>query len=239
MHIPVKISVVGEGHLADATAECCGKWFDLSLPEDAELVYFCVDTPVGIDDVPDVAYVMEQLRGTLRQVPPGIPVLISSQLPVGTCAKIEAEFPEHHLAMQPENIRKNHAVEDFRVQPRMIVGTRHPEDHELIKSVLSHFTPKVIFMSPESAEMTKHSINAFLALNIVFANEVADVCKLVGADIDDVFRGFRSDTRVGDGPLNPNGPYKGGTLGRDIVVLNDIHPDSLFEAIRDSNTSRL
>ena len=231
----MNVSVVGEGHLAEATTVGCGTWFPLTSVQNADLVYFCVDTPVDENDVPNVDFVMDELRKTLTETNPTVPVLISSQVPVGFCAKAEAEFPEHHLASQPENIRKNQALEDFLSQKRMIVGTRHFEDRHLITKVLSHFTPEILWMLPESAEMTKHALNAFLATEIVFANEVAEIAKDVGADVDDVFRGFLSDHRVGSGPLHPGGPYRGGTLGRDVVVLSEHNPGPLLSAIKPSN----
>jgi UDPglucose 6-dehydrogenase len=87
--------------------------------------------------------------------------------------------------------------------------------------------------------MVKHSLNTFLAMEIVFANEIADVCQEVGADVDQVSLGFRSDRRVGDGPLTPGGPYRGGTLGRDVVVLNKHGAGPLLRAIKASNDARL
>jgi UDPglucose 6-dehydrogenase len=234
----MKIAVVGMGHLAEATAECCAEWFELSAPPDADLVWFAVDTPVSEQDEPDVDYVIDELRQTLRDTGTSTPVLISSQLPVGTCAAVENEFPEHHLGVQPENVRKASAVADFRSQRRIVVGTRHAEDHELIRSVVSKFCPEpgdVLFMSPESAEMCKHVLNAYLALCIVFANEAAELCPKVGADVEDVFRAFRLDPRVGNGPLKPGGPYRGGTLGRDVVVLDGLKPGPLLSAIKQSN----
>lgn len=231
----MNVSVVGEGHLAAATSVGCGAWFPLTYVHNADLVWFCTDTPVDENDEPNVASVMDLLRQTLAATPPTVPVLISSQVPVGFCARAEAEFPEHHLASQPENIRKNHALEDFLSQTRMIVGTRFFEDRHIITKVLSHFTPEILWMLPESAEMTKHALNAFLATEIVFANEIAEIAKTVGADVDDVFRGFLSDHRVGSGPLHPGGPYRGGTLGRDVVVLSQHNPGPLLSAIKPSN----
>jgi UDPglucose 6-dehydrogenase len=122
------------------------------------------------------------------------------------------------------------------------VGTRHEEDHELIRSVVSKFCADphgILFMSPESAEMCKHVLNAYLALCIVFANEAAEVCSKVGADVDDVFQGFRLDPRVGDGPLKPGGPYRGKTLGRDVVVMSGLDAGPVLSAIKRSNDRRL
>lgn len=235
----MNISVVGTGHLAEATAECCGEWFTLCRLKNADLVYFCVDTPVDENDNSDVDFVLNALYETLRQVREISPVLISSQVPVGFCAQVESEFPAYHFASQPENIRKLNAVNDFRRQERMIVGTRHDGDHDIIVEVLSKFTDTILWMSPESAECTKHVLNAFLATEIVFANEMAGFVQAVGANVDDVFRGFRSDARVGDGPLNPGSPYQGGTLARDIKILNQYNPGHLIQAVKASNDIRL
>lgn len=220
----VKIAVIGEGHLADATRWGVKDYHGgPSNPLgwtvfEADLIWFCVDTPVDEHDRPDVAFVEAQMLG----LPSDKPILVSSQLPVGTHAKWQAKWPEAHLAVQPENVRKATTNHDFRNQDRIIVGTRWPDDISIITEALSPFTEKILFMSPESAEMVKHALNAFLAMEICFANEIADICKLVGADVRNVFEGFRSDRRVGDGPLNPGGPYTGGTLGRDVRVLNDL-----------------
>lgn len=240
-----RVAVVGTGHLADATAHECAMHFEIiDHVQAADLVWGCWDMPVNDSDESNVDWVIDQLRLTLAKVLPGTPVLISTQVPVGFCAKIEAEWPEHHFAIQPENIRKAHAIEDFHFQNRIIVGTRHEEDHELIFRVVSKFCPDpkgIMFMSPESAEMVKHTLNAWLAMNIAFANEIADICPTVGADVDDVFRGFRSDRRTGshDTPNKPGGPYRGGTLGRDVHTLTTIGAGPLIRGIKTSNTARL
>lgn len=234
-----KVSIVGEGHLADATAKNCEKWFTLCPPHEADLVWYCVDTPVNEYDESDVDYVKQRLRWTLYHTNEPTPVLISSQVPVGFCRSMELEFPRHHLAIQPENIRKNRAFEDFACQDRIIVGSRYRlTDGELIYEIVSRFVPnsgRVIFMTPESAEMTKHALNSFMALNITFANEIAAICRKVGASVEDVTRGFRSDSRVGNGPLMPGDGYRGGTLGRDVVVLNNLEPGPVLSAIKHSN----
>lgn len=236
-----RISVIGTGHLAEATAQECDQHFDLTSPRDADLIWFCVDTPVDEHDESDIDSVMDKLRTTLRLIEPTVPVLISSQVPVGFCVKAEAEFPEHHLAIQPENIRRAHAVADFHFQKRIIVGTRHPEDHDLIRSVTSKFCPDpngIKFMSPESAEMTKHALNGWLALGISYANEIADLCDAVGADKDDVSNGWLSDRRIGSQPLEYGGPITGGTLLRDVAVMDGIGAGPVISAIRPSNRGR-
>lgn len=230
----VKIAVIGEGHLADATRTCVYQHFDkVTSLLDAGLVWFCVNTPVDEHDVSDVEAVTECFGLIADRITPGTPILVSSQLPVGTLAEWEKAWPEHHLFSQPENIRRATAASDFYCQNRIIVGSRHPEDHDLIFRVLSQFCPDrehgIRFMSPESAEMVKHTLNTFLAMEIAYVNEIADICGLVGADVRDVMQGFKSDRRVAFGiqaPLEPGRPYTGGTLGRDVQVLNRINSEN-------------
>ena len=236
------VAVIGSNHLADATRGECAMHFQIVDPYNADLVWFCEDMPVSETDESNVDWVLKELSCTLATVRKTTPVLISTQVPVGFCAKAEAEWPEHHLAIQPENIRKAHARADFHFQKRIVVGTRHPEDHELIFSVVSKFCPDpngILFMSPESAEVTKHALNGWLALGIVYANEIAALCDAVGADRDDVSWGWRSDRRVGNQPTRYGGPITGGTLLRDVAVMDSIGAGPVISAIRPSNTHRL
>jgi UDPglucose 6-dehydrogenase len=236
----MKIAVIGTGHLADATREACETAGFVPVEADrADLVWFCVDTPVDAHDRPDMGHVRGWAMGALDVTLAAVPFLISSQVPVGFCAELEARYPDHHIAIQPENIRKAHALEDFRWQERMIVGARQHVDRTPIVEALRPFTNDIVFMSPESAEMVKHTLNTFLAMEIAFANEIADLCNDVKADVEDVSRGFRSDRRVGDGPLRPGDPYRGGTLGRDVHVLCSLGAGPLIRGVRESNTARL
>ncbi len=245
----VSVAVIGEGHLGDATRTCVYEHFDRAPNfTNVDLVWFCIDTPVDEYDVPDIQAVTDQMADIILEIQPGVPILISSQLPVGTTRLWEKYWPKHCLYYQPENIRKAHAVEDFHRQDRMIVGLSHNRIAvTTIDTVLSKFTNQILWMSQESAEMAKHTLNAWLAMNITFANEIADICKLVGADVNQVFEGFRSDARV-SGPLTPGGPYTGGTLGRDVHVLNQVilkADDEVFQlfdllmSIKSSNEARL
>jgi UDPglucose 6-dehydrogenase len=168
--------------------------------------------------------------------------MISSQVPVGFCARLEKEFPEHSFIIQPENIRRATADIDFVWQERMVVGRRSLDHDLLIRKVLSCFAATILWMSPESAEMTKHALNGWLALGIAYANEIADLCEAVGADKDDVYKGWTSDARVGRQPLRYGPPFTGGTLGRDVRVMEEIE-DSEYNApivntIRFSNKTK-
>ena len=215
----------------DAASACAG----------AQLLWVTFDTPVGDDDTSDVEAVLAPLRKVLPHLAPGTVVLISSQLPVGTCAKLEGEFPALDFAVSPENLRLGQAIAGFEKADRIVIGLRHERNRALLESLLGRFTQRLIWMRPESAEMVKHALNGFLALSISFINEIAIVCEAFGADAKEVSTGLKSDPRVGERAfVNPGGPFAGGTLARDVVSLSRISQErglglELVPAIKRSN----
>jgi UDPglucose 6-dehydrogenase len=187
---------------------------------DADVLWLCYDTPVNEHDESDVEYVLANLRRALPQLPKGTLVLISAQLPVGTCRRLEAEYPQFHFACSPENLRLGKALDSFERAERVIVGVRGDAKKALLQQLFAPFTSQVIFMRTESAEMVKHALNSFLALSITFINEIARLCEHVGADAKEVSIGLKSDPRIGpQAYLGPGGPFAGGTLARDVVTL--------------------
>ena len=234
----MKVCVYGRGHLADATRTVCEmRNIELVPATQCEIFWCCIDMPVSDDDESHVDDFIAEFVEAIALVPPRAIHLISTQVPVGTLARLEKMYPIRHFATQPENIRVAHAVADMQFQNRVVVGTRHEEDKQKLHDLFyNHFTPgEVYFMSPESAEMTKHSINSFLAMEIAFINEIAEVCKQVGADANDVSLGLRTDRRTGNGPLKPGDGYRGGTLGRDVVTLTKHNAGPVLSAIKPSN----
>jgi UDPglucose 6-dehydrogenase len=190
---------------------------------DAQILWLCYDTPVNDHDESDGELVLGQLRKSLLYLPKGALVLISSQLPVGTCRALETEFPQFHFACSPENLRLGKAIDAFTKAERVIVGLRPSANREMIEQLFQPFTPQVIFMRTESAEMVKHALNSFLALSITFINEIARLCEKTGADAKEVSVGLKSDVRIGPRAyLGPGGPFAGGTLARDVVTLTRI-----------------
>ena len=168
-------------------------------------------------------------------------MLISSQLPVGTCAKLENEFPQFHFACSPENLRLGKAIDSFEKAERVIVGTRDDAKKAVIEQLFAPFTSQILFMRTESAEMVKHALNSFLALSITFINEVARLCEHTGADAKEVAAGLKSEPRIGPKAyLGPGGPFAGGTLARDVVTLTKLaeakgEKISVIPAIKQSN----
>ena len=190
---------------------------------EAEVLWVTYDTPVNDADESDSAYVLERLRHALEHLPAGVLVLISSQLPVGTCAELERSFPQFHFACSPENLRLGQALGAFEKAERAVVGIRSDTKRPLLESLFAPFTSRVIFMRTESAEMVKHALNSFLAVSITFINEVARLCEHVGADAAEVSLGLKSEPRIGPRAyLGAGGPFAGGTLARDVVTLRTL-----------------
>lgn len=191
----------------------------------ADVLWVAYDTPVDEDDNADVKFVLERAKKCLPHLRRGSLVILSSQLPVGTCGSLEKEFSANGLrfACLPENLRLGKALSIFQQPDRIIAGVRSPADREQIAKLLRPFTENIVWMRPESAEMTKHSLNAFLALSITFMNEVASVCERTGADAREVEQGLKSEKRIGPGAyLSPGGAFAGGTLARDVQTLTAV-----------------
>jgi UDPglucose 6-dehydrogenase len=186
---------------------------------------------------------MNSIRRCVPLLPPSALVLLSSQLPVGTCAQLEREFGAsgYRFACSPENLRLGRAIDVFSHADRIIAGCREERTREQLTQLFAPFTRQVVWMRPESAEMTKHAINGFLALSIAYMNEIARVCEKTGADAKEVERGLKTESRIGpQAYLSPGGAFAGGTLARDVVTLGDVARDQklkleLIPAIKRSN----
>jgi UDPglucose 6-dehydrogenase len=214
---------------------------DPATCSNSSILWLCYDTPVDDVDESDVKAVLGPLRRALRHLPEGALVLISSQLPVGTCGRLETEFPQFRFACSPENLRLGKAIEAFEKADRVVVGTREGAKDPLMEKLFAPFTSNILFMRTESAEMVKHALNSFLALSITFINEIARLCEQTGADAKEVAAGLKSDPRIGSRAyLGPGGPFAGGTLARDVVTLTNLAAAkgealALIPAIKQSN----
>ncbi len=216
---------------------------------DAQVILVAYDTPVDDDDNADVEYVVERVCRLFPYLKTGQEVLISSQLPVGTSRRLEAQFAKARpdadvsFSYSPENLRLGKAISAFSHPDRVVVGVRNDKSRKVFTELLMPFTDHIEWMSVESAEMTKHALNAFLATSVTFINEIASICEQVGADAKEVERGLKSESRIGPKAyLSPGGAFAGGTLARDIIFLSKIGQENelplyLFPAIRESNNA--
>ncbi len=145
------------------------------------------------------------------------------------------------LLYSPENLRLGKAIQVFENPDRIVIGVRKRQDIALISPIFSSISDRLEWMGIASAEITKHAINAFLAISIVFADEIAALCESVGADALEVERGLKTEERIGQKAyVKPGSAFAGGTLARDINFLIKIGEEHkrinyLFEAVRESN----
>ena len=213
----------------------------------AEVLWVTYDTPVDENDQADVEFVFEEVLKLLSFLSIDTTVLVSSQLPVGSIRRFEdisaEKYPEKNIrfAYSPENLRLGKSLDVFLHPDRVIIGVRRQEDREILNRLLGSITDNILWMGVESAEMTKHAINAFLGMSITFINEIASICENIGADAHEVETGLKSETRIGPAAyLSPGAAFAGGTLARDIEFLKDIGSlnnlvNPLISAVRKSN----
>ena len=213
----------------------------------AEVLWVTYDTPVDENDQADVEFVFEEVLKLLSFLSIDTTVLVSSQLPVGSIRRFEdisaEKYPEKNIrfSYSPENLRLGKSLDVFLHPDRVIIGVRRQEDREILNRLLGSITENILWMGVESAEMTKHAINAFLGMSITFINEIASICENIGADAHEVETGLKSETRIGPAAyLSPGAAFAGGTLARDIEFLKDIGSlnnlvNPLISAVRKSN----
>jgi UDPglucose 6-dehydrogenase len=192
-----------------------------------DILWVTIDTPVDDNDVADVEFVINKIKFLFNYLNSNVLILVSSQLPVGSISILEKFAIENYsdknfsFAYLPENLRLGKSLDVFLNPDRIVIGCRDVASRTIIENTLLPISDKLVWMSVESAEMTKHAINSFLAVSVTFANELASICEYVGADASEVSLGLKSDKRIGQQAyLSAGSPFAGGTLARDISFLN-------------------
>lgn len=201
-----------------------------------DFIFLSYDTPVLGDDSSDTSILLKSVinAGSIMQ---GKSVLIvSSQAPVGFCSVLREHLKEQNptldLAYSPENLRLGEAIQCYLHPGRIILGTTNADTESKCLNLFSQINAEMICMRLESAEMVKHGINSFLSMCIVFANHLSDICETTGACIDDVVKGMKTDPRIGPRAyLSPGIGFSGGTLGRDLKVLDQKNDDFKGQAV--------
>jgi len=200
----------------------------------ARLIFIAVGTPqsdAGDADLSAVWAVAKAIALALRDQPAGAPgsrvVITKSTVPVGTNARVaeileENGCPHADICSNPEFLKEGAAIEDFMKPDRVVVGVRHPAVGDVMRELYAPFLRTerpFLVMTPESAEMTKYVANAMLATKISFINEMANLCDLLNADINDVRRGIGHDQRIGFQFLFPGPGYGGSCFPKDIRAI--------------------
>ena len=218
---------------------------------DSAMVFIAVGTPQGEDGSADLKYVLEAARDIARAMNGYKVIVDKSTVPVGTSEKIrevvrrETTHP-FSVVSNPEFLKQGAAVDDFMKPDRVVIGAEDPRAQALMNELYEPFTrtgAPIMMMDCASAELAKYAANAMLATRISFMNEVANVCELVGADVDQVRRAIGADKRIGTSFLFPGIGYGGSCFPKDVQAMRRFAADKSYEfrildAVEAVNTSQ-
>jgi UDPglucose 6-dehydrogenase len=195
--------------------------------KDADVIFIGVGTPEKQDGSANLSYVYgvaEQIAGSIEQ---DCVVVVKSTVPIGTNDKIEEMIKSRlvhdvnvYVASNPEFLAQGTAVRDTLNASRIVIGVEEPYAREVLKEVYKDFGAPIVVTNRKSAEMIKYASNDFLALKISFINEIANLCEIIGADIEDVAHGMGYDSRIGNRFLNAGIGYGGSCFPKDTKALH-------------------
>ncbi len=208
----------------------------------AEVIFIAVGTPPGEDGSADLKHVLAVASDIGKSLKHYVVVATKSTVPVGTAEKvrktIQAELDKRHssvkfdVASNPEFLKEGSAVEDFLKPQRIIIGLDNEKAGEIMKKLYMPFLLNnrlVLFMDIPSAELTKYAANAMLATRISFINEIANLCEILGADINHVRKGIGSDSRIGNRFIYPGSGYGGSCFPKDVKAIIKTATDNGYE----------
>ena len=200
--------------------------------DDVEVVFSAVGTPPDEDGSADLKYVLEVARTIGQNINKYILVVTKSTVPVGTAQKVKATIQEElskrgvqldfDVASNPEFLKEGNAVDDFMKPDRVVVGVETDRAKGLMERLYKPFmlnNYRLIFTDIPSAEMIKYAANSMLATRISFMNDIANLCELVGADVNMVRKGIGADSRIGSKFLYPGCGYGGSCFPKDVKAL--------------------
>lgn len=195
--------------------------------EEAQIIFMALPTPPGGDGAADLSYILGAAKDISKIIKDYKIIVNKSTVPVGTADKVRAVFAENtnievDVVSNPEFLREGVAVDDFMKPDRVVLGTKSEKAKKLMTDLYGPYVRQgnpILFMDERSSELTKYAANSFLATKITFMNEVANLCELVGADVDAVRRGIGSDDRIGKRFLFPGIGYGGSCFPKDVQAL--------------------
>lgn len=210
--------------------------------EKSEVIFIAVGTPPGEDGSADLKHVLSVAREIGRVIKKHIVVVTKSTVPVGTSEKIRAVIKSEldkrnisipfDMASNPEFLKEGAAIDDFLKPERIVIGTDNEKTKEIMNKLYMPFVLNnhpILFMDIKSAEITKYAANAMLATRISFINEIANLCDILGADINNVRRGIGSDSRIGSKFIYPGTGYGGSCFPKDVKALLKTARDNGYE----------
>jgi UDPglucose 6-dehydrogenase len=225
--------------------------FTTSLEEGikgATIIFLALPTPPGEDGSADLKYILGVANDLGKIITDYKIIIDKSTVPVGTSDKVHAALAknakvEFDVVSNPEFLREGVAVDDFMKPDRVVIGTSSEKAKKVLNDLYAPFVRQgnpIIFMDEKSAELTKYAANSFLATKITFMNEIAQLCELVGADVDLVRKGIGSDERIGRRFLFPGIGYGGSCFPKDVQALakssREVNYEfKILEAVMDVN----
>lgn len=195
--------------------------------EGAQIIFLALPTPPGEDGSADLQYVLKVAEDLGPMLKDFTVIVDKSTVPVGTAEKVTAKVKEgakvdFEVVSNPEFLREGVAVDDFMKPDRVVIGAEEPRSIKLMEKLYAPFVRQgnpIIFMDVRSAELTKYAANSFLATKITFMNEIANLCELMGADVDKVRKGIGTDSRIGNRFLFAGIGYGGSCFPKDVQAL--------------------
>jgi UDPglucose 6-dehydrogenase len=205
--------------------------------DQSKILFLALPTPEGEDGSADLSYVLNCARDIGKLITEYKVIVDKSTVPVGTAERVHAAIAEHtkvefDVVSNPEFLREGIAVEDFMKPDRVVIGTSSEVAKKYLEQLYEPFVRQgnpIIFMDERSAEMTKYAANSYLATRISFMNEIANLCELLGADVDMVRKGVGSDARIGKRFLFPGIGYGGSCFPKDVKAMARTAEDVGYE----------
>lgn len=204
--------------------------------KNADIVFIGVGTPERVDGSANLDYVFGVCKQIAENVTKDCLVVVKSTVPIGTNDRVEEFLKENvvnnvhiEVASNPEFLAQGTAVVDTLHASRIVIGVESRKAEEKLRYVYERFNQPIVVTNRRSAEMIKYASNDFLALKISFMNEMANVCEIVGADIQDVAKGMSYDSRIGNKFLNAGLGYGGSCFPKDTKALHWLANDSGYE----------
>lgn len=207
-----------------------------SAYKDADAIFIGVGTPEQPDGSANLSYIATVARQIAETVEKNCLVVVKSTVPVGTNDKVEQFIQDFlvndvrvEVASNPEFLAQGSAVRDTLHAERIVIGTESKWAEELLRKIYEPFNLPIVAVNRRSAEMIKYASNDFLALKISYMNDIANLCELVGADIQDVARGMSFDERIGSKFLNAGIGFGGSCFPKDTKALEYIAKQNGYE----------
>jgi UDPglucose 6-dehydrogenase len=205
--------------------------------KEADVIFLALPTPPGEDGSADLKYILKVADDLGPLLADYTVIVDKSTVPVGTADKVRSRIAnkakvEFDVVSNPEFLREGVAVEDFMKPERVVIGTSSQRARKMMETLYSPYVRQgnpLVFMDERSAELTKYAANSFLATKISFMNEVANLCELLGADVDAVRKGIGTDSRIGKRFLFPGIGYGGSCFPKDVQALAKSAEDTKYD----------